>query len=263
MKNKIKFADILEFGTTPIAIFISISATLIFSICRNIFPETSSPFNFTGNALYISLSVTILQILLQNFYTRKDILSIENDLKDLNIQLNNTNAIIFPERKNHINNRIEELLNTHTVKHMKIICYGTGKYGRIIDSLISTYPNVTVDLIICSPKSTYISLSQSDQKDLEDVISELSQHSNIHLYTSSIPPTIRASVMYDTFDSPIWCSMQTYYLNKSNKMLRGEGVSPSIVAESNNEILLKKLEKTFMNEFDRLKKESREIKRQS
>lgn len=119
---------------------------------------------------------------------------------------------------------------------------------------------VQVEVIVCSPDETFFDL-KSDKQLLKNVIEELATAENIRVYASLTPPTVRACVMYIDNEKPIFCSMQSYYLfsDEIYKIFKGEGFSPSIIADSENEVMLMHLTEVFNKEFDRLKKTSEEI----
>lgn len=255
-----RIRSILKVGITPFTIIITAAATLFFSIVGGLVDENTKWYNICDKGFYVSLSVIILQILLQNFFLKEDSDSLKLIIEELNKKSKVTECVVFPEKKSYINNKIEDGLNSHMVRKMKIICYGTSKFGRIIDSIITTFTMVQVDVIVCSPDETFFDL-KSDKQLLKNVIEELAIAENIHIYTSLTPPTVRACVMYIDNEKPIFCSMQPYYLfnDEIYKIFKGEGFSPSIIADSENEIMLIHLIEVFNKEFDRLMKKSEEI----
>lgn len=253
-----KVRSVLKFGIDPFTIVITVAVTLFFSIVGGFVDENTKWHNICDKGFYISLSVIVLQILIQNFFLKEDTDSLKATVKELNIKGHIPECIVFPEKKNCINNRIEEILNSHIVRKMKIICYGTSKFGRIIDSIITTFTSVKVEAILCSPDETFFDL-KSDKQSLENVIEELAKAENICVYTSLTPPTIRACVMYIDNEKPVFCSIQPYYLfpDEVYKIFRGDGFSPSIVADSENEVLLIHLVEVFNKEYNRLMKKVR------
>ena len=251
---------ILKVGIDPITIVITVVATLFFNIVGGLVDENTKWYNVCDKGFYVSLSVIILQILLQNFFLKEGSDSIKLAIEELNKKSKGTECVVFPEKKSYINNKIEDGLNSHMVRKMKIICYGTSKFGRIIDSIITTFTMVQVEVIVCSPDETFFNL-KSDKQLLKNVIEELAAAENIHIYASLTPPSIRACVMYIDNEKPIFCSLQPYYLfnDEPYKIFKGEGFSPSIIADSENEVMLIHLTEVFNKEFDRLMKKSEEI----
>lgn len=255
-----RIKSILKIGIDPITIVITVVATLFFSIVGGLVDENTKWYNICDKGFYVSLSVIILQILLQNSFLKEGSDSIRLTIEELNKKSKITECVVFPEKKNYINNKIEDGLNSHIVRKMKIICYGTSKFGRIIDSIITTFTMVQVEVIVCSPDETFFDL-KSDKQLLKNVIEELATAENIRVYASLTPPTVRACVMYIDNEKPIFCSMQSYYLfsDEIYKIFKGGGFSPSIIADSENEVMLMHLTEVFNKEFDRLKKTSEEI----
>ena len=259
VKNS-RIKSVLKVGIDPITIVFTVVATLFFSIVGGLVDENTKCYYVCDKGFYVSLSVIILQILLQNFFLKEDGDSLKLTIEELNKKSKVTECVVFPEKKSYINNKIEDSLNSHMVRKMKIICYGTSKFGRIIDSIITTFTTVQVEVIVCSPDETFFNL-KSDKQLLKNVIEELATAENIHIFTSLTPPTVRACVMYIDNEKPIFCSMQPYYLfaDEIYKIFKGEGFSPSIIADSENEVMLIHLVEVFNKEFDRLMKKSEEI----
>jgi len=248
-----RIRGILRFGIDPITILIIICVTLFFGIAGNSSDETSLLNKISNTGFYISLSIAILQMLIQNFFLKENTESLMKNIDNLNKKISSTECIVFPEKKSYINNQIENALNSHTVRKMKIICYGTSKFGRVIDAIITTHTSVQVDVIVCSPDQKFFDL-KSDKQLLINVIEELAMAKNINIFESKIPPTIRASVMYGENDKPIWCSIQPYYIFPSEryKLFKGEGFTPSLIADTSNETLLNNLVEIFTKEYNRL-----------
>lgn len=258
MKQKIK--GILKFGIDPITVLITSSATIFFSVVGGLTSENTVLYSVCDKGFYISLSVVIIQTLIQNFFLKEDTELIKLTTEELNKKSITNECVVFPEKKNYINKRIEDALNSHLVRKAKIICYGTSKYGRIIDSIITTYTTVKLEVVVCSPDESLFDL-KLDKQLLKNVIEELASADNSRVFASLIPPTIRACVMYIDNDIPIFCSIQPYYLfpDETYKLFRGEGLSPTIIADSKNETMLNHLSTIFDKEYNRLMQKSQEI----
>jgi len=260
-RNKNKIDIFLQLGVAPLTIFITVIVTLAFGIIGCFESNKDATlYIICDRGFYISLSIIILQTLIQNLFLKEDTDSLKKTIYDLNRKIKSTECVVFPEKKSYINNRIEDALNSYIVRKMKIICYGTSKFGRIIDSIITTHTSVQVEIIVCSPNEIFFDL-KSDKQLLKNVIEELAMVKNIKIFASKIPPTIRASVMFTEKEKPIWCSIQPYYIfpDETYKLFKGEGFTPSIVADTENEIMLANLIKVFDKEYNRLKEGNEEI----
>jgi hypothetical protein len=155
-----------------------------------------------------------------------------------------------------INTRLEKVIYSNQRAKMKIICYGTNRYGRIIEDVITSFSNILLDVIVCSP-IVEIFGDNIDKSKMLDNINYILKAKNINKWLSEIPPTIRASLVYNEENEPIWCAMQSYYIFR-NKLLmfRGEAYAPAIVSDVSNRPLLQDMTRYFNMEFDRLKNES-------
>lgn len=255
-----RIRGILKVGIDPITIFITALATLSFGVTSGFGTPGTRLYSICDTGFYISLSVIILQVLIQQFFLKEDTDLLKDTLKNLNIKVKGNECIVFPESKADINKRIEDILKAKNVQRMKIICYGTSKFGRVIDEIITIFKNVELEVVVCSPDVTLLD-QRADKSVLLQVIQELITAKNIKVYASKIPPTIRAAVMYGEANHLLWCSIQPYYLFDSEiyKLFRGEGLSPSIIADEENELMLHQLSETFEKEFERLKAASEEM----
>lgn len=251
---------LFKLGVRPTSIFITTIITLSSAILGRFFNSETVYYSICDRIFYISLSIIILQTLFQNFLLKEGSDYLNKKIEDIYKIISSKDCIIFPEQKNLINSKIENLLNSHQIRKMKVICYGTSKFGRIIDSIITRYTFIEVEIIVCSPDEVFFDL-KSDKQSLKNVIEELVHAPNIKIFLSEIPPTIRASVMYGENEKSLWCSIQAYhlFLHETYKLFRGEGISPSIIADSGNEIMLLHLREIFDNEWERLKSKSNEI----
>ena len=165
--------------------------------------------------------------------------------------------VVFPNRGRHgINARIEELMKLNPNAFMKVICYGTNKYGRIIEDAITNFHNIKVDVVVCSPSVEMFGKNQDRAKMFEN-INDMLKAPNVTVMISDIPPTIRAVMMYDKSGIPLWCSIQPYFIfMKEQRMFRGEAYAPAIVSDVENNFILSDMEHYFNLEFKRLQDSS-------
>jgi hypothetical protein len=275
-----------------LTILITSLFTIVFGVCTILKPEVKA----FQVSLYLSLASILIQILIQQYFIREENSNIvhekakliKNDTEkiaidtgvlcgdtkhikettlDLNQKIKSWNSVLFPAEKCfEINDNVVKLFknNTNSKMKMKIICYGTSKYGKLVDA-IKFHKNTEFEIIVCSPHSPFLSNFQEDKKVLESVINDMVKDTRISLYVSTIPPTIRASLISKEVENNkenyVWCSVQPYYifLEDEGKLFRGENFSPTIVADEES-FVMSDLKKVFDDEFERLMKASTQVK---
>jgi len=169
----------------------------------------------------------------------------------LNMKIKLLESVVFPKNVASVNKRIEDVLNTGKASKVQIICYGTNRFGRIVDGIMTTHTSASLEIIVCSPDVVILN-DDSDSTTIVSNIKEMIKYPNIKLLASSVPPTIRACLVLDKSNNPVWCSLQPYYIFKdSTRIFRGENFSPAIVADEDSSILAD-LSFSFNNEFERL-----------
>ena len=273
MKEKVK--TILKYGIEPIVIFISAIATIGLGVSMG----------FSTNALvsggfFIALSLIMIQILIQQYFIREeneqiihtktepikdDTVAVRSDtgcIKKTTLDLSNKiktwESILFPRTKNHlINARVVSLFedNQNSKMKMKIICYGTSKFGGLVEDIKNLHGNTKFEIIICSPHSPVLASFRNEQDALNKVIAEMATDKDITLYASTIPPTIRALLISKGEEEcHTWCSVQPYYMYLKNdgRLFRGEHFTPTILAADEESIVMPALKKIFDDEFGRL-----------
>lgn len=255
------FIKMLKLGTTVYSIAITSSFTIGLNIYNGL-PSNTEPNTLCDKALYISISVVLIQILVQQYFIRE---STDTSIKAIdNLRQEEKNAfdniayikneklsIVFPKNKNKINTLIGDIFHSGNGKSIKIICYGTSGYGKVIDLLTSNYKKVKIEVILCSPNLSILN-NQIDKDVLRNFVKKLKDN-NVSVYISEIPPTIRASLIYNSKNKPIWCSIQPYLIFSDRPQFRGADYTPSIIADENNPIMISELSEIFLNEFERLK----------
>ena len=272
-KKPSKFRGILRLGVTPIVIFITALFTVSFSILSNFFPTDTLLKEICDIGFYISMSAILVQVLVQQFFIGEELtvmrdktetistitnktFFITNDIKDDTSSLNDkillNECICFAGTQ--ADKIINEVLYSNDAAKMKIICYGTSKFGRIIDGIMNSnsLSHIHLDVVICSP---YINVleNESDKPLLIQNMKEMIDAANINVYISNTPPTIRASLITDKEGNALCCSFQAYYIYKGElRMFRGEKLTPTIIANADNREILNELKYLFNKEFERL-----------
>lgn len=262
MKKTSFFKTISKFGTEPIFLIITTIATVLFGIFANLVETTHPLYQICDRGFYISLSLVLVQLLLQ----MTEIINNTNDLKN---RLDTYDNVIFSDEKARINELFELQLKDSSARKVKIICYGTNTYGKYIEYIISKCSHIkTLEVVVCSPNITVISTNELDTKKICNAINEITetvqnynkdkrkgQKKTIIVYLSNILPTIRASVIYNDEKKPIWCTTQAYRLyTGEGPLLRGDGLTPAIVASNAGNPIIENLSNSFEDEFNRLKK---------
>jgi len=164
----------------------------------------------------------------------------------------NEDNIIFPERKAYLHNLMEMKISDSRAKKVKIICYGAGKYGKIIEEIIQVFRHIELEVVAYSPYGNFFGV-ESERRYLEDSIMTMVKAPNVKVFLSEILPTIRASLICDERGSPLFCTTQPYYIyNAPFALVRGDGFTASIVADE-SDLIINKMEELFMQEFVRLK----------
>ena len=257
--------SVVEIGTEPLFLILTTIFTVVAGVCVNFFEQGTFLYIICDRGFYISLSLILVQLMLQLFDVRKS-------METMQEKISSENNLVFPKNANDVSKSMEDALANPRASHVKIICYGTSKYGKIIDQIINQYNNITqLDIIVCSPECELFSPSESDSLRIKQMLSETysdfldekkktrgKKQRKINLYCSLIPPTIRASVIYDMNEKPMFCTSQTYYIYLGEGILfRGQAVSPALLAQDEHSSILDELTATFEKEFDRLLKASK------
>jgi hypothetical protein len=240
---------IATIGAAPLVLFANAILIILAAAYIAIFVPKEIPANIIrDNILPALIPILFVQLLLQQYLLRQNT---DKVIKKLVLE----ESIIFPPET--VNHEIIQLIKSDQVQSMSIICFGTNKFGKILDAVKDFHPDIKVSVIMFSSKSTFILENKDEKKLLETVYNDLSESPNITIYKTDILPTIRAIAMYNERKQPIWCSMQSYHLFSSRlPSIRGERISPTIVAREKNSDLMQKLVDYVHKEFARLKKES-------
>ena len=274
-QKKSKITNILKFGVEPITVFITSLLTIAFGVSGEFFDIGTVLNKICDIGFYFSMSVLLVQILVQQYFIRvnsdmqiEKSAKIENDTKRISsvaddIKRNTSilcerialNECVFFTRGNvQVDNFINDALHSNNAKKMKVICYGTSKFGRIIDGIMNSniLKHIELEVVICSPCITLFN-NELDKPLLIQNLKDMIMTGNIKVYISNTPPTIRAGLIYDEDGNAMCCSMQPYYIFMDElRMFRGEKLTPAIFANEENRTILNELQHLFEKEFDRL-----------
>ena len=178
-------------------------------------------------------------------------------ISEIREHIENTKSIISPKKYISLTHEIMQLIENNKVNNIKIICYGTSGFDDLIPQLNKKYKNnqnlqITTNVLVCSPTSKYI-LHKGDKQVIKDLIKDNRIVGKINFVESIIPSTLRACILCDENNNPIWSSMQTYYYNcDTNKHSFDYQSFYTIIARKDNFSLLKEMQEIIEEEFKRL-----------
>lgn len=139
------------------------------------------------------------------------------------------------------------------VNKAQIICFGNNLYGKEVNRIWDEYPDVHIDLVVCSPEAEII--KDSDKIVLKNKINMVEQKGNTKIYPSQIPPTLRSCILY-TENEPVLCCVQQYLLSGDNRKPSFTGrETPCIIGCYNGKVFpLEPYVEFCEKEFVRLRK---------
>lgn len=256
---------VVEIGTEPLFMIITVVFTVGAGILVNFFDESTIMYTICDRGFYISLSLVLVQLMLQ-------LTGLTRTADYISENVSAQQSVVFPKDKATVDKMMQDALSSDRAKKVKIICYGTNKYGKIIEQIIDEYKNIRqLDIIVCAPDCSLFDPFENDceriKRTLKETYNEFQEQLSkekrgvakrkLNIYCSSIPPTIRASVIYDDLGNPMWCTMQSYYIFLGEgTLMRGQTLSPAIIAPDVHSPILKELSANFEREYDRLLKHS-------
>jgi len=242
-KGKV-YITVLDFFTGIPSFIFSIGGTIVSGIGSS----TSTSNTAWITALCVFASLIFVQILAQQYLIRVNLAESKESLDEL---VRKGSSIIFPKNNSKVDDSITEKLSSGGGKSIKIICFGTSLYGQMIKSVRTNFPEVKIEAIICSPTSIMLHY-QDDIETLKSSIEYLKEK-KVEFHESKIPPTIRASIVYDDKEKPILCAIQPYFIFPSSRQFQGDTLTPTFFASEDNPVILKELSRIFELEFKRLK----------
>jgi hypothetical protein len=232
--------------------------TLITALNASIANNYEGPYkSISIIAFMLGVGLIILQLVISNYFINDINKSSHKIIQELKEIIKRNETLILPKNYISLSNEICALIQTKEVKKIIIICYGTNGFEEIIPKLKKEDGNLSIqtNVLICSPESKYIlSEANKDRETIRDLIND-NKTDNITFTESPVPPTMRACMLYDAEEEPIWSSIQTYYYNydiECNSFDYRD--SFTIVAKKDgSNILLKEMDEIIEKEFKRLK----------
>lgn len=131
--------------------------------------------------------------------------------------------IYFPKQQEQYNDKnellgirlaLEYAIENFDVNNAHIMCYGNNLYGKEIENIWNKYPNVHIELAVCSPESPII--KEKDREILKKKIKSAEKNDNTKIYVSEIPPTLRSCILYRN-EEPVLCCVQYYVMEFDNQ----------------------------------------------
>lgn len=179
--------------------------------------------------------------------------------------IDNTDDVVvyFPKQQGQYNDK-NELLGIHLaleyaidnfdVNNAHIMCYGNNLYGKEVENIWKEYPDIHIELVVCSPESSII--KDNDREILTTKIRKAEKNDNTEINVSEIPPTLRSCILYRNHE-PVLCCIQ-YYVMEFDNQRRPSFVgrrTPCIIACHNGKAFpLSQYVEFCELEFERLKK---------
>ena len=247
IKEGIGVSGIITIMTAIVAIGTSVAVEIIGKTLGN----NITIYSLCDRAFYVSLTLLLVELLF-------DVYQIKKTTNALSTKIKKCESVLFPpDEGERVERYITMALSDRRADKIKIICYGTSKYGKVIDKLKDDFSKINAEIIVCSPDVTMLNYCY-DKVLLKSVTKEISKLPNIIVYVSKIPPTIRASLILARNGSPLFCTMQSYLMfpEEENALLRGKNKVPAIVAQDDDSPILFPLTDIFEREFIRLKNAS-------
>lgn len=170
--------------------------------------------------------------------------------------------IYFPKQQETCNSETEllgiNLALEYSMEHFEvdkaqIICFGNNLYGKEVMNIWRKYPNVKIELMVCSPDAEII--KDGDRRVLKQKIKMAKDNSKTTIYESDLPPTLRSCILYNGTE-PILCCVQYYVLSVGEHRkpsFTGRGTPCVIAYHNETEFPLKQYVEFCETEFLRLK----------
>lgn len=171
---------------------------------------------------------------------------------------------------NQLNTTIESLLNNNEPKNIKIICYGTGGFGGLIPKILRKDVVKRLEVVIPSinvAEQVAKSFDENFNQETSDFEAEIAKWNKLHkdagkkqhiIYNSNIIPTMRAIIIYNNKNVPIFCSLQPYLMQKKTEGRNlftsnlNDGTFAIYCTENSTNINLITLSNYVEDEFNRL-----------
>jgi hypothetical protein len=148
-----------------------------------------------------------------------------------------------------INQDLLELVVKEKQGSLIIICYGSNRFGKVLDTVAEHYPLMKTKVMVCAPEHT---LDKNDAVAVQDFITDMETVGHVEILTTPLIPTIRAAVLRDERGTTLWASASFYLIYRHRRALRSEGRSPVFRVTDTKSPLMPVMADFIQKEFDRL-----------
>lgn len=233
--------------STIYSLIAALNASIAINISSGLYKDISI------YAFMLGLCVIILQLVISNYFIKKTGNSSHEVVSIIKECINRNENLLLPKDCISLSSEIWELVQAKEIAHIVIICYGTSGFDGIIPKLHSEKLPISTDVMVCSPNSDKILFPKDKDKIIELIDTYSSE--NIKFTESPVPSTLRACILYDKNEKPIWSSIQTYYYNYEikNHSFDYRNSFTVISRKGSSDILLREMEIIIKKEFYRLK----------
>jgi hypothetical protein len=148
-----------------------------------------------------------------------------------------------------INQELLELIVQLKEGNLTIICYGSNRFGKVLDTVSEHLPRMVTRVMVCSPDHA---LDPNDGVAIQDFIADMETVSHVNVYGTSLMPTVRAAVVRDERGTAVWASASFYLVYNHRRALRSEGRSPVLKVDDPRSPMMPVMVDFILKEFDRL-----------
>jgi hypothetical protein len=148
-----------------------------------------------------------------------------------------------------INQELLELIVQLKQGRLTLICYGSNRFGKVLDTVSEHLSRMATRVMVCSPDHA---LDFNDGVAIQDLIGDMETISHINVYTTPLMPTIRAAVVHDERGTAVWASASFYLVYNHRRALRSEGRSPVFKVDDPRSPMMPVMVDFILKEFDRL-----------
>lgn len=233
------FEFIFKFGFTPFCIIVTVIGAIVLALIG----QLSDWKNTFDTILLPAVILVVTEALIVLTLMRNKI----DDVHKL-VALQEDDFTLVPPLQEY-KKELYQAFNSIKSGDLKIICYGTNKFGHIIDHVKSHHPLIKITVIVCSPD---IALHSSDKSDIQEIIEEL-RSDNITVYEANVLPTIRAALLRAEDGSAVWASVSSYLIHNKRRGMKSEGCSPVLISNISGSKPMNILVDFIDKEFKRLK----------
>src|SRR5665647_591717 len=235
---------LLSLGTTPLTLIVTLVVLVGFAV--------ASPFLDPGVAASIFQPLA-LAVLLEIVITLGGMARTLDEVNGRVEEQDDDFSLVAPPHVTSpaLLDRLEELGHGS----LKIIAYGTNRFGRVLEAVEERFPLVKTDVLVCGSNAA---LGDADRQEIDEIAGELSQKPHIAVWRSTVLPTVRAAVLRNSDGTPVWASMSFYLVDSERKRrgLKSEGISPVMMSSSPGSRPMRVIVDFVDAEFDRLQRDS-------